>query len=124
MAHLGWIFPVGSGYLGGILTGIYGHVGKYSLDQANKLKELIVRIRRSISALQNLHPKASSGYASDLNSKLELIQWYGLIRHLARLPSKKNVCEAAKLLPKLAGGANHLATLYYVMKPIQSPRKY
>jgi hypothetical protein len=117
MAHHGWIFGVVGvvgGYLGGILTMLYGHVGKYSLDEANKLKELIVEIRRSISALKNLAPKVSSGYASNLNSKLELIRSYDLIRRLrlVRLPSKKNVCEAAKLLPKLAGGAQSFSNPY------------
>ena len=56
MAHLGWILPVvgvAGGYLGGILTGIIGHVGKYSLDQATKLKELIVQISRAISDFEN-----------------------------------------------------------------------
>lgn len=108
---------------------LIGHVGKYSLDQANKLKELIVDdIRRAISDFEN-HPllplsvsgslslstppislrsvrvdQAFSKYAADLKSKLELIRWYGLIRlmRLVRLPSKKNVCEAAKLLPQLS----------------------
>jgi len=70
MAHLGWIFPV-IVYLGGILTGLYGHVGKYSLDKANELKELIVQIRLSISSFE-YHPsqaKALSNYASPLRSK-------------------------------------------------------
>ena len=127
MAHLGWIYGVG-GYIGGILTMLYGPVGKYSLDQANELKELIVEIKRAISNFEN-HPllplsvsgslslstpplslpsvrvdPAFSKYASDLKSKLELIRWYGLIRliRLVRLPSKKSICEAAELLPQLS----------------------
>lgn len=103
---------------------LYGPVGKYPFDQANKLKELIVDIRRAISNFEN-HPlvplsvsgslslstlpsvcvdPAFSQYASDLKSKLELIRSYGLIRliRLVRLPSKKNVCEAAELLPQLS----------------------
>jgi hypothetical protein len=101
---------------------LYGPVGKYSLDQANELKELIVKIRRAISEAQNhpLSPLLGSGfhgapiggnsdffnYASDLKSKLELIRGYDLIRHLrlVRLPPKKNVCEAAKLLSQLVFG--------------------
>jgi hypothetical protein len=80
MAHFGWIFPV-IVYLGGILTGLYGHVGKYSLDKANELKELIVQIRLSISSFE-YHPsqaKALSNYASPLRSKLELIRCYGYV---------------------------------------------
>ena len=54
MAHRGWIFPLvvqfGLGFIGGILTGLYGHVFKYSFDQATKLKELIVEIRNFVSA--------------------------------------------------------------------------
>jgi hypothetical protein len=106
MAHLGWIYGVG-GYIGGILTMLYGPVGKYSLDKANELKELIVEIRRSISDFENHRLKASLpkylfNSASDLKTKLELIQWYGLIRYLARLPPKKNINKAAALLPQLA----------------------
>ena len=109
MAHLGWIFGIG-GYIGGILTMLYGPVGKYSLDQANELKELIVKIRRSISDLkqQSANPQAKefSTYASDLKSKLELIRGYDFIRHLhlVQLPPKENIYEAAKLSPRLAGG--------------------
>jgi hypothetical protein len=43
-----------------------------------------------------------SEYALDLKSRVELIRWYPLIRHLVPQPSKKNVEEAAKLLPQLA----------------------
>jgi hypothetical protein len=107
MAHLGWIFGV-VGYIGGILTALFGHVGKYSLDQASELKELIVEIRRSISDFENGRlpiPKvlALPNYGSDLESKLELIRWYSWIRNLrlVRLPPKKDVCEAAKLLTQL-----------------------
>ena len=52
MTHLGWIYGVG-GYIGGILTMLYGHVGKYSLDQANELKQLIGKIKQSISDFEN-----------------------------------------------------------------------
>jgi hypothetical protein len=126
MAHHGWIFPVvvqvGSylgTFLGGILTGIYGHVGKYSLDQAIELKELIVKIRWAISDAEN-HPVSlllGPGFhvgvnpdfpncASDLKSKLELIRGYDLIRYLrlVRLPPKRKVFDAAKLLSQLAFG--------------------
>jgi len=113
MTHLGWIYGVG-GYIGGILTMLYGPVGKYSLDKANELKELIVEIRRSISDLKNppsTNPQVKaftlSNYASGLKSKLELIRGYGLIRylHLVPLPPKRNIYKAAELLPQLAGGA-------------------
>jgi hypothetical protein len=108
MAHPGWIFPV-IVYVGGILTGLYGHAGKYSLDKANELKELIVQIRLSISSFE-YHPsqaKVLSDYPSDLRSKLELIRCYGLIRHLhlVPLPPKRNIYKAAELLPRLAAGA-------------------
>jgi|SRR5271165_98614 len=124
MAHHGWIFPfvvqVG-GYLGtfivGILTGLYGHVFKYSLDQANELRELIVKIRREISNFENQEfvplslpsvrvTPAFSSYASDLKSKLELIPWYWyfLIRFVlfVQLPSKEKIRKASELLPHLA----------------------
>jgi hypothetical protein len=116
MAHLGWIFPVAGvvgGYIGGILTMLYGHVGKYSLDRANELKELIVLTRRSISSFENhtmFNPQSVasdlSNDASGLKSKLELIRWYGLIRclHLVPLPPKRNIYKAAELLPRLSGG--------------------
>ena len=82
---------------------------KYSFDQATELKELIVEIRQSMSALKNLQPKASSNYAFRLKSKLELIRWYWLIRHLVRLPPKKKIAEAAELLPAFDGGAQAFA---------------
>jgi hypothetical protein len=110
MAHLGWIFGIG-GYIGGILTMLYGPVGKYSLDQANELKELIVEIRRSISdlinpRLKNPQAKDFSNYASDLKSKLELTRGYDFIRYLrlVRLPPKRNIYNAAELLLRLSGG--------------------
>jgi hypothetical protein len=120
MAHLGWIFPVAGvigGYIGGILTMLYGPVGKYSFDKANELKELIVEIRRSTSDLRwptldfANHPlfdpharEVFSGYASDLKSKLQLIQGYDLIRclRLVQLPPKTNIYKAAELLPQFA----------------------
>jgi hypothetical protein len=119
MTHLGWIFGVG-GYIGGILTALFGHVGKYSLDQASELKELIVEIRLSISDFENHWLKVSRAKAlynspSDLKSKLELIPWYwyGLIRHLrlVRLPPKKNIYEAAELLPQFFRGVQPFGNL-------------
>jgi len=128
MAHLsGWISHVVGGgvvgYLGGILTKVYGPVAKYSFDKANELKEVIVKIRREIDALEapprEITIQSSTGvpgvslsdwqvriirfpeYVLDLKSGLELIRWYPLIRHLVPLPSKKNIEEAAKLLPQL-----------------------
>jgi hypothetical protein len=109
MTHLGWIFT----FAGGLLTVFCGIVGKYYIDQASKLKELIVEIRLSISDFENHRLKVSRAKAlynspSDLKSKLELIPWYwyGLIRHLrlVRLPSKKNIYEAAELLPQFFRG--------------------
>jgi hypothetical protein len=111
MTHLGWIFT----FAGGILTVFCGIVCKYYIDQASKLKELIVEIRLSISDFENHRLKVSQAKAlsnspSDLKSKLELIPWYwyGLIRHLhlVRLPPKKKIYKAAKLLPRLAGGVH------------------
>ena len=121
-AHLGWILPVAGGiggYIGGILTMLYGPVGKYSFDKANELKELIVDIRQSTSELMRRsisdftnHPSLDphvrevfSAYASDLKSKLQLIQGYDLIRclRLVQLPPKTNIYKAAKLLPHLPG---------------------
>jgi hypothetical protein len=43
MAHLGWIFGIG-GYIGGILTMLYGPVGKYSLDQASDQKSRLMHV--------------------------------------------------------------------------------
>jgi hypothetical protein len=124
MTHLGWILPTIGGYVGGILTGLFGHLGKYTFDKGSELKELIVKIKREISDFKGppkklvtyssrLGPDASldlelvrstpifSEYASDLESKPELIRWYWLIRLVLRLPAKKNIDEAAKLLPRL-----------------------
>jgi hypothetical protein len=122
MTHLGWILPTIGGYVGGILTGLFGHLGKYTLDKGSELKELIVNIKREISDFKGppkrtatysfpLGPGVSlesvrvtpifSEYASDLESKPELIRWYWLIRLLLRLPAKKDIDEAAKLLPRL-----------------------
>ena len=111
MAHHGWIFPVVvqvAGYLGtflcGILTGIYGHVFKYSFDQATKLKELIIEIRRFVSAYSPGWWTKSEGqdprtYSSSLKTKLELIRCYALIRRLVPLPPKQNVYQVADKLP-------------------------
>jgi len=123
MAHLGWIFPAVGGYLGGILTTLFGLVGKYSLDRAGDLRDLIDKIRREVSDFEK--PLSSiavlgpgfhgnsvrvnsdfSKYASDLKSKLDLIPWYSyvfLIRllHLVPLPPKKKIRKAAELLPQL-----------------------
>ena len=119
MAHLGWILPTIGGYVGGILTRLFGHLGKYTFDKGSELKELIVKIKRAISdfkgppkrTVTHSFPGASlesvrvtpifSEYAFDLESKPELIRWYWLIRLLLRLPAKKNIDEAAKLLPRL-----------------------
>jgi hypothetical protein len=121
MTHLGWILPTIGGYVGGILTGLFGHFGKYTFDKGSELKELIVKIKREISDFKGppkrtvtysfpLGPGVSepvrvtpifSEYASDLESKPELIRWYWLIRLLLRLPAKKNIGEVAKLLPRL-----------------------
>jgi hypothetical protein len=99
---------------------------KYSFDKATELKELIVKIKREIEAFKGppsrtavelwklgLGPAVSSSdwirstpifseYALDLKSGLELIRWYFLIRYLVPLPPKKNVEEAAELLPQLS----------------------
>jgi hypothetical protein len=125
MTHLGWVLPAIGGFFGGILATLFGHVGKYSLDKASELKELNVKIRREIAAFKDpnagqLHTvgwKNSTGessittrinvdfptFATDLESKIELIRWYALIRflHLAQLPPKKKVEAAAKLLRQL-----------------------
>jgi hypothetical protein len=104
MAHLGWILPAVGGYVSGILTTLVGHVGKYSYDQANELKELILKIRQEISAFEGPPSKTQSTgwgnsqqgfssvtirinedlskYASELESKVELIRCYWLIRPL------------------------------------------
>jgi len=120
MVHLGWILPAVGGYVGGILTTLMGHVGKYSYDKANELKELIVKVGQKITDIEGPRSRAQtwmsstgassatiwvnedlSKYASELESKLELIRCYWLMRYLAQLPPKKNVEAAAKLMREL-----------------------
>jgi hypothetical protein len=118
MVHLGWILPA----VGGILTTLMGHVGKYSYDKANELKELIVKIGQKIADLEGPPSRTQttgwmdltgassvtirvnedlSKYASELESKLELIRCFWLMQYLAQLPPKKNVEAVAKLLREL-----------------------
>jgi hypothetical protein len=119
MAHLGWTFQV-VGYLGtflaGILAALYGPLFKYSVGQANDLRNLIVEIRQFISAgsaAGKIQPskwggQAATSYSSSLKTKLELIRGYDCIRHLrlAPLPPKQNVYRAAEKLPNFLYAAS------------------
>jgi len=65
MTHLGWILPTIGGYVGGILTGLFGHLGKYTFDKGSELKELIVKIKREISDFKG-PPKRTVTYSFPL----------------------------------------------------------
>src|SRR5260370_12574122 len=107
MALPGWIYGIAL-YAGGILTGIYGPVGKYAFEKANDLKELIVKTRGLVSDIKNppANPeKTFAQMASDLRTKLELTRFYDLIRYLllVPLPPHTNVLKAVEFLPGMTG---------------------
>jgi hypothetical protein len=76
-----------------------------SYDQAIKLKEVITEILQSIAEWENgelgvTKILAFNAYRSNLESKLQLIRGYVLIRFLARIPRKKNICAVCTILPE------------------------
>jgi hypothetical protein len=76
-----------------------------SYDQAIKLREVVTEILQSIAEWENgklgvTKILAFKAYRSHLESKLQLIRGYVLIRFLTRIPPKKNIYAVCAILPE------------------------
>jgi len=76
-----------------------------SYYQAIKLREVITEILQSIAEWENgqlgvTKILAFKAYRSNLESKLQLIRGYVLIRFLIRIPRKKNIYAVCAILPQ------------------------
>ena len=76
-----------------------------SYDQAIKLREIIAEILQSIAEWENgelgvTKILAFKAHRSNLESKLQLIRGYALIRFLTRIPPKKNIYAVCAILPE------------------------
>ena len=76
-----------------------------SYDQAIKLREVITEILQSIAEWENgnlgvTKILAFKAYRASLESKLQLIRGYVLIRFLTGIPRKKSIYAACAILPE------------------------
>ena len=76
-----------------------------SYHQAIKLREIIAEILQSIAEWEKgelgvTKILAFKAYRSNLESKLQLIRGYVLIRFLTRIPPKKNIYAVCAILPE------------------------